>query len=401
MKKSKMIFKLLSLCMAFLLCAVSFTACASKSTDEPTLNAETVVGTVDGKEVCYDELYFLVHNYINSVKEAHGEDKESINAALNDLISENITANYAILRLYENVGATYNKGDLRDEVKEELESIIANDFSGSEDDYLASLKEYGLTERYLKFTTGVDLLYDQLLFYYPENGLVSAEEPTVRNYIKQNFIRTWHIMVSNDNGEDTAANYQKISEALDQLNSRQATMFDLIGSKYNEDMMLISTDGYYFSKGSMEEGYENAAFDLEINEISGIVEAMGENSLGEYVSCYYIIQRLPLENAYIDEHFSDLQNEYYSSVIYQDMENVRKSLSFVPNDFYSSLDLTDLPLPEETSNTWIWILCVVGGVVLIAAIVTVILLKKKYAKKNIALPSDSSGSSGKAVSGRK
>jgi hypothetical protein len=113
---------------------------------------------------------------------------------------------------------------------------------------------------------------------------------------------------------------------------------------------------------------------------------MGEvdNSFGR---CYYIIQRLPMEDDYITANLSTLQNEYYTGVIWNDMEKIRATLSFTPNELYRELTLTDLPVPYEPSDLPLILGFVGGGVVLVAAAVAVpvILLKRKHAKKNLGL----------------
>ena len=69
-----------------------------------------------------------------------------------------------------------------------------------------------------------------------------------RAYIKENFIRTWHIAIFNDPGESKEDNYRKAQEALEKLENGSADMYRLIGSTYNEDLMLTTTTGYYFAK---------------------------------------------------------------------------------------------------------------------------------------------------------
>ncbi len=374
--------KILVLILTLLLCLPCVVAC---SKEKATVNAKAVVGTVDGEKVYYDELYYLVKNYRPFTEATVGTEPEAVRSELDRLVKENITANYAILRLCEANGITYKAKDFKDAVEEEITAIIADSFGGSEEAFHQSMEKVGLIERYLRYTITLDLMYSRLMTVYPQKGLVISDETELRFYIQNNFIRVYQIACFQDEGDDIDANYAKMSEALALLQSGQMSMYDLIGSAYNEDMLEVSGDGYYLTRGTMDPAYEEAAFALQVGEVSGIVSSMGENNMGQYVPCYYIMQRFDLDPDYINSHFTQLQNEYYGSIISADLEKAEESLSFVPNEFYASLDLNELLPPEVVSYTWAIVLCsVIGGVLIITGLaVTVILLKKKHAKKNL------------------
>ncbi|MBR2354434.1 MAG: hypothetical protein IKA76_08045 [Clostridia bacterium] len=367
---------LIALGLGLCLSLSALVSCASKPTDSK-INAKTVVGTVDGKDVLYDELYFLVNNYLPSVKESVGEDPIWIKAELDRLVHENITANFAILKLCESVELEYDEKEIEEDAENELKSQIALEFDGDKALYKKSLLKDHLTERYVLYASKIDLIYNRLLTHYPQKGLVVSGSDEVRSYIKENFIRTIQFM--NPDYEQTSWVYNKIQNG-------KSMVWAIGQSGYNQDFYDVSGNGYYFCRGMMDEAYENAAFDLKIGEISGIVQANGELE-DSYGTCYYIIQRLPLDDTYIQNNLTTLQNQYYGVVIAKDLAQVKGTLSFTPNDFYEELDLTRLPEVYETpSYVPVLIAVGIGAVVLIGAgIVTVILLKKKHAKKNVGM----------------
>ncbi len=367
-------FMVVGLCL--LLSMSALVSCASKPTDSK-IKADTVIGTVDGKDVCYDELYFLVSNYLPSVEESTGGAPVKMREKLDRLVRENITTNTAILKLCENVGLAYDEKEVKKNAENELESKINLEFNGDKELYRQSLQEIGLTERYLLYSSQIDLIYNRLLVHYPQVGLVESDSTVLKSYIKNNFVRTRQIM---------NPDYDQISIAYEKLQNGSLTMFEAIGSIYNKDFNMISENGYYFCRGTMDKSYEDAVFALEIGEISDIVTASGELE-NSYGTCYYIIQRLALEDAYISENFTTLQNQYYGVEIANDLSEVKKTLSFVPNDFYEELDLIRLPEVYETpSYIPVIIGLVIGAVVaLTAVIVVVILLKKRHAKKNVGI----------------
>ena len=132
----------------------------------------------------------------------------------------------------------------------------------------------------------------------------------------------------------------------------------------------------------MIEEYEKVVFDeLKIGDRSDIIKAHADNNVGEYVSCFYIIERYALDDAYITQNLDQLKNEYYQSIINADIANKAKSLDFAPNSKYNSLDLSDLS-PSADLTITIVIIAIVATAAVTA--VVIIILKAKLKKKNIS-----------------
>ncbi|MBQ2999487.1 MAG: SurA N-terminal domain-containing protein [Clostridia bacterium] len=384
MKKASLMIRILAVILLIALLPLALFSCAAE-----TVSAKKVVGEVDGVKIRYDELYFLIKTYESALAEKYEGDAEGLAKALDDLATEELISNVAMLRLCEAHGLEYKESDLEEAVDKELETMLLSDFDGDEEAFRASMKEVGLTERYLRYTLGVDILYDRLMTVYPEDGLVVSSEKELKTYMMENFIHVYHIALFNDTEEEDAENLQKMTEARRKLLSGSVTMYDLIhGSKgsgvdkillkgYNEDTSDLSNNGHYLTRGTWEKSYEDAAFDLKIGDFSEVIKV---EKTSRSVPGYYVIQRVPMDEDYVDEHLSELQEEYYASVIYTDLLETREDLSFTPNDFYESLDLTDLLPPREGANTLVVVLCIVGGVVLVGGAVTafVIVKKKKH-----------------------
>ena len=106
---------------------------------------------------------------------------------------------------------------------------------------------------------------------------------------------------------------------------------------------------------------------------------------GQLVPCYYVIQRFALDEDYVEENLYALQKEYYGSVIAADMEKIRATLSFAPNDEYNSLDFCNLPAVQEGNTaTVVWICVGVGALAVTGGAIALILIKRKHKKKNLA-----------------
>jgi parvulin-like peptidyl-prolyl isomerase len=159
-----------------------------------------------------------------------------------------------------------------------------------------------------------------------------------RDYVETSgdYVRTIHVFIENVEGEDPAENLaraQEISNALRSvvdLTERRELMSEYIGSAVNDDLQSISGDGYYFTRGEMDEAYEDAAFGLEIGEASEPFVCKGGS---------FVIMRLALEEEYIIKNAQNLLNNYHSVAlgIYEDQFRPDCVVSF--NEYGETFDL--------------------------------------------------------------
>ena len=369
--------KVFSLLLIILLLVPCFASCKARPLAQGRL-AKTEVGKVGEYSVLYEELYFLANNYYDSVKDDYKNDQVGLENALWTYVSNNIVTNYAILELCATEGITYEEDALKEEVEEYIEYLIDAEYDGSRSDYLKSQKAVGATDHYVRFVTGVDILYNRLATKYKETGVVPNTDKELIDYIKSNFAHTWHIAILIDGNDTREGELAKAQEALSMLKTG-TSMYELIGSKYNEDVnmdTLTDTFGHYFPKGVMTEAYEKAAFDLKVSEISDIVPGKAQNSRGEYVDCFYIIQRLSNEESEILANLNTLSDSVHSALISEKMEAMKATLKFTPNEYANSLDITNLEEPSNGAD-YIMILLISACVITCAAIVIAIIIIRK------------------------
>jgi hypothetical protein len=163
----------------------------------------------------------------------------------------------------------------------------------------------------------------------------------------------------------------------------------MIGSKYNDDLTPGTLDGHYFTKGTMDKAYEKAAYSLEVGEVSDIVASVGKDN-GRTIDCYYIIQRLELDDEYIEKNFDTLKSDYYISIVYDMVEELQSSLSFALNDYGRSLDLLALEEPSTTDPVIVLIVgSVIFGIVIIALVTATVIVMKKRKEKQLRLLAES------------
>ncbi|MBO5883614.1 MAG: SurA N-terminal domain-containing protein [Clostridia bacterium] len=380
MKKSSFCIKATSLFLA-LFALLSLFGC-NKSREVPVDSlGKTVVGTVGDHDVYYDEFYFLYNNYAPSLSKEYGEGTPEFEAAMWETISKNIISNYAILELCEDAGVEYDEKKLEDDVQKFIDNTISASFDGDRDAYLENLDENYLTDRYVRFTAKVDLLYELLPSAYAKEGLLIEDEIDLYKYYYDNFRLVKHIMIVNGEGEDKELNRANAEKARELLLSGQMTIDELIGGSpafnSNEDL-LIPADGYCIAPGTMDKTYEDAVFSLEDpfpKNISKVIEATGEDSMtGERHSAFYVIKLLPLTSQYIDKHYEDLHDDYIGSFINEKLEEKKAELTFVKSDFAENeLDINDLKAPEKGTD-WIIVGLIIGAAVVVIAVLTVVLI---------------------------
>ncbi|MBR2387723.1 MAG: hypothetical protein IKB02_03035 [Clostridia bacterium] len=379
--RTKRYIKVLSLLISCLICLASLSSCA--------LGGELrSVGKVGEYDVPYEELYFLANSYKASLEDKYGEyatldadTKAAFDGELKELVYSNIVTNYAILSLCKKDGLTLDSDGVDERVDEYIGLIIESNFDGSKSDYKESMKAYYLTDHYVRFTSAVDILYSDFLANEFERSEDELSEEALSEIVKNEFARTWHIMIFNDEGESVEANRAKAEEALSKLRDGSMTMYKLIGSSYNEDLSLSSLDGIYFAKGTRDKAYESAAFALEVGGYSDVIELSYENPQGAVVSAFCILQRLEIEDAYVKQNFSGLRDEYVNSKISGMLDEVKKELVFEPNEYGTSLELAALEDATALSTTSIVLALVSLVLVAAVAVIVVIVIKKKKASE--------------------
>jgi hypothetical protein len=180
---------------------------------------KTAVGTVGTYEVCYEELRWLTMQYKDLYEASYGEvlwdnadTAEKYRADLENAVFSAIVANYAVLTLCDDPMLTLNGEKLIDINSSSVQSLV-NQFindtvteAGGEKNYKKELEKNYLTDSLYRFITGIDICENLLFKQYCELQLIDDSNDAAYEYIMENFIRTKHIYIQNDAGDDTAAN---------------------------------------------------------------------------------------------------------------------------------------------------------------------------------------------------
>lgn len=340
MKKALRIFIPLLLVLSLTLGGLSLVSCSNKD----KLN-RTAVGNVGAYEVYYEELRWMTMQYKDLMAASYGADiwenkdtAEKYREELEAAVFSNIISNYAVLTLCDDDMLKIQGEKLIDINGTEVGQLIENyvdatiEDAGSRAAYEEALKSNYLTDSLYRFISGVDICESILFNYYCSLSIIDDSDEAAMDYIYDNFIRTVHIYIQNDKGDDVEAN-RALAEAV-RLKLLNGEDINTLVKNYSEDRYMATDDGYYFTHGQYSESYENAAFALGIGDISPVVDTY---------SGFYVIQRLELDDVYVLSHFmSDLKDQYLLSVFNKEIDECKATLSFVLNDFGKSLDLVEM-----------------------------------------------------------
>ncbi len=357
MKKIRYI-SIATFCLAALLLLASCSG--SISPIDSSKEDMQVVGTLAGRDVYYEELRYLVMRTKADLEVKYGEgiwdSEESASKyaeELSALVYENIISDYYAVYAMANdyyVGGgevMITESAIKDAVQAGVDATAeecVEIYGGSlKKAYKKGLAETFMTDRLFRFYLATEECATEL-FYILANDLevIGGDEKYYRDYLESDdFIRTNHVFLKvNDTSSKTE--WQEKRELADEVRKRivdagENAYYELITciGKYSASLTNTTLHGNYFTYLTSDCGdeYEDAAFDLDINEVSEVVET--ENG-------FYVIMRLPTEADYIEANYDSFVDDILGSEFNREIKKYAKKLEFKLNDYGKSLDLTKI-----------------------------------------------------------
>lgn len=311
--------------LATVLCLAALVGCrAVRPADDRT------VVKLGGEEVVYDYFRYV---FMNCKRDIEAGDKEywtkNGEEGLKTLRAEILTVlrrNGAILSL-----AKEHKISLTGEEKKEIRALIdaAKKELGREE-YQASLEESFLTEYMLIYVQELTAIWDKLYTYVTseQSGLIEADDATIEADIPKSFRRIRYVFIEKD-GEDDEEAKRTAEDVL--AKALAGDDFDQLIEDYGEDetMEAVLDDGYYYTLSSIHEEMEKAVEALAENEI--------RTELLELPFGYFIVERLPLDEGYINENFEDFRTEYCARIFNNMLNDRALSLDVEYTDLFYTL----------------------------------------------------------------
>lgn len=373
--------------LAVILLVLSLSSCAAARPVYASPRATRAVATVGDVEILYEELYFITMNYIKELKLSYGEnalEDEAHRVELERFVWESLRSREAaLISLGYEYGLDIYEGDIASNVSTELEGMLQTQFKGDRGAYIEALATAHLTDHYMrKYLAVSEYLANAIVLEMLHRGELVTDDTAVLETINSDaFIRTVHVFIDKNSAAYSAEEHRAHAVQLQAEIAAKTTdtarfdaMCEAIGGKYNNDFGDVLGNGYYFTRGEMNEAYESAAFALADFAVSDVVEAP---------EGYYIIMRLPKDETYISEHFEVLKNQSYFVTLNKRVEEKLSGMTLQKTKLGESLVLTELsPIDPDGGSTLIVIVAVIGGALLaVGGTLAVVRLYRKRRKK--------------------
>jgi foldase protein PrsA len=261
-----------------------------------TANSNDVVITVNGEDITVNEFDFYLKTVKTEMETKAAQeniekfwdteiDGEKATEVAKDKALEAAILNIVQLQKASEMGLGLTEED-KTEVTNRKNAYI--DSIGGEENYKKNLEEAGLNDEVLTKLLEDDIIIQKLYQKIStEDEEVQVSEEEVRKYYDDNYeqfatgeqVRAKHILFSilDENNErlpdEEIAKIKKKAEGI-LYRVKNGEDFDELMKQYSEDPGLSTNpDGYYFGQdGQMAPEFEDAAFSLEVGEISELVE---------------------------------------------------------------------------------------------------------------------------------
>lgn len=346
----------------FLLSALllfSFSSCSVSGQLHASPRAGKTVAKAGNVKILYEELYYFAMNKRAEMVAEEGEhvfdDPEKRTELENFVWGKLLTRETALRSVGEDYGLSVYDGELSDNIKNDIDALVRENYNGDRKTYVRALEGGYLTDHYLRMIVGVsDYLSASIVLNMMKRGEVDTSDEAVWKAARSSaLIRTIHVFLSNDNGRTDAenrANAEALAARVAAVGSdaeRLAAMRTEVGGKYNNDFGDTTGDGYYFGRGEMESAYEDAAFALPLYGVSGAVKGSGG---------YYVIMALPKEESYLENHLEELKDALCYVELNNRVDARLAEMKLEKTAFGSSLDLLNLPPIKANGGAFLFVL---------------------------------------------
>ncbi len=319
----------LSLLLA-LLSLLLLTACGNTIKPED----DRVVLTLGGETIYYDYYRYV---FLNSKRDMDGgddsfwDDNPEAEAELADAVMEKLLHYVAIRNLAEDYDIALTK-DQKQAILDEIEQTKA--YYSDEKSYLQSMEQAFMTE-YTNYYMQEQTLLWQLLYDHvtgDTNNLIPADDDILYADIPLNFRRIRYVFIEKDlkNPEASAEKAETVLGA-----AKNGEDFDALIREHGEDpdMLRLIRDGYYYTLGAIDEDVQKAVETIDEGEIAPLVEV----PYG-----YYVVQRLPLLDTYIEKNFENLRAQYRARIFHEMLKTEAASAEKNTTELFAELNVKNM-----------------------------------------------------------
>ncbi len=299
-----------SLALVLAVCMIlAVTACQDKNADTVE---EGVKAKVNDKVITRAEYDEHLSVYKNMAEKQYGEgawdmeisEGQTMGSYYESTLLDQLIMDLLLVDAAEKEGITMNEEDMKAEL-DQFKSYLETD-----EEYKNFLEGYGMTEEYLKESLRKEFLINHYMAIKIENLQPTDEElQTIFNDLKMNeSIKASHILVGTE---------EEANDIIERLNNGES--FEELAKTLSIDTGSGANGGDldYFKYTDMVQPFSEAAFAMEIGEISAPVQS-------DYG--YHIIKVTDktVDNEVTLESEKSVLTEYYKSYKYEELlENLK------------------------------------------------------------------------------
>lgn len=266
--------------------------------------ADTVVLTVNGEDVTWDEYFYWIYSeYVQTIGEM------SLDTMLNGVMTageylkqdvESMCVQYHVLyQKAAELGITLTSDDeevLAEQLQSDIETLVGED--GTEQELYDYLETIYVSPEIYDFVNRMMVLYPRMFIdLYGVSGEKMTYDEVMAFADEYGFMTAKHILFKNtdDEGnelsdEQMAAKREQADKLVAELRavpeSEREALFDEMMNEYSEDPGLANyPDGYCFEPGVVVQEFSDGVAALEEGGISDVVESS---------SGYHILMREPV-----------------------------------------------------------------------------------------------------------
>ncbi len=324
----KLIKRSISVVLSVIL-SISLFSCNERKVLESSKEEKTVVKQIGDIDVPLEMYRYVALNYKASY-EANGgsgiwlgEEGRALILQIEREIDETLIDIYTVQAICEVYGISVDDAYIVDTLEINMENTYES-YGGDYELFADELSEnYNMNDSVYRFFVRNEILSEELLAKMAEAGELPDDNEKIKEILLgEDCVRVKQILIAADNGNTERENQLLAELILSKL--RNGADFDALVEEYGEDLYMFNNDaGYYVTRGTLHKDFEDAAFALEVGEISDIVKTDAGFS---------IIKKYEKEDGYIEKNLETLAEEYISGLYNLRLEEFNSTLEIKDTD---------------------------------------------------------------------
>ena len=299
-----------------------------------------VMMTINGLDVPYDEYRYTYLSLDNSYFSFGDPAFWEANPDSFPVLLE-YTNHYVLEAYWGTLIARDYDVSLTDEDYAQIDEAVAQQSQGFEtqEDYEQALKNAGFTEDLLRRIITEQVTNNRVYadLFADEGAKLAPSDEEIKEDLSNDYRRVYHVLVTFDHfsgqegyedatEDELKAAAKEYAEELRQQIVDGADIYELAQSA-DDPGMIDNEEGYFFTYGTMVKEFEDAAFSLDVGELSDLVET-------DYG--YHIVLRLEQEE-YAEENWDTVKQNVINEVFNSFVDDYLENAEIVYSDYVDKL----------------------------------------------------------------